>query len=190
MTAPAPPAAESRLSTSGEADGAAQPTAPRTRPEQAHAIVRKNMYWAVGLGFVPVPLLDLAAVTAVQVKMLKELSAVYEVSFAEDAAQKVVGSLVAGLGGLTVAGAIAGSLIKVIPVVGQVVGFIGRPALAGALTLAVGNLFTMHYESGGTLLDFDAAKMREHFRREFESAKEGAGNVQNPDRSRVDRPPP
>ena len=122
--------------------------------------------------------------------MLKDLSAVYEVSFAEDAAQKVVGSLVAGLGGLTIAGAIASSLVRVIPVVGQLVGFIGRPALAGALTLAVGNLFTMHYESGGTLLDFDAVKMREHFRREFEGAKEAAGNAYNSERSRVDRPPP
>lgn len=190
MTAPAPPAAESQPSKSGAADGAAQPAAPSTRAEQAHSIVRKNMYWALGLGFVPVPLLDLAAVTAVQVKMLKDLSELYGVSFAEDAAQKVVGSLVAGLGGLTIAGAIASSLFKVIPVIGQLVGLIGRPVLAGALTLAVGNLFTMHYESGGTLLDFDAAKMREHFRREFEGAKETAGSTYNSERSRVDRPPP
>lgn len=184
MTAPT----DAKSESADAGDGAAPP-APGSRAEQAHGIVRKNMYWALGLGFVPVPLLDLAAVTAVQVKMLKDLSDLYGVSFAEDRAKTAVASLVAGLGGLTVAGAVASSLVKVVPIFGQIVGFVGGPALAGALTLAVGNLFTMHYESGGTLLDMDPEKVREHFRKEFESAKETARSARNKSRH-GDRPPP
>lgn len=182
-------AADAKSEPPSGSAGAVPPGTPRSRQDEAHAIVRKNMYWALGMGLVPVPLLDLAAVTAVQVKMLKELSTLYGVSFAEDKAKTAVGALVAGLGGVTVAGLIASSLFKIIPVVGQVVGLLGRPALAGALTVAVGNVFTMHYESGGTLLDLDAEALREHFRREFESGKQTARKAQG-DRPSGDRPPP
>jgi hypothetical protein len=43
--------------------------------------------------------------------------------------------------------------------------------LAGALTHAVGELFIMHFEAGGTLLTFEVEKMRAHFRREYEQAR-------------------
>lgn len=175
---------------SDEADAAASPCAPIAQRDKAHGIVRRSMYWAMGLGLVPVPLLDLAAVTAVQLKMLKELSELYGVSFAEDKAKTAVASLVAGLGGVTLAGLIGSSLLKVVPVLGQLVGLLGRPALAGALTLAVGNIFTAHYESGGTLLDLDIEKMREHFRREFESSQEAARKAQKSQRGSEERLPP
>ena len=174
----------------GESDGSAPPKALSARQVKAHEIVRKNMYWALGVGLVPIPLLDLAAITAVQIKMLKELSGLYGVNFAEDKAKTAVASLVAGLGSVTLAGLIGGSLFKIIPVVGQLVDLLGRPVLAGALTLAVGNVFTVHYESGGTLLDLDVEKMREHFRREFESSQETARKAQKNDRSSGERPPP
>ena len=60
---------------------------------KAEAIIHRNVLWSLGAGLLPIPVLDVAAVTAVELKMLKELSAVYEVSFAEDAAQKVVAAV-------------------------------------------------------------------------------------------------
>ena len=143
----------------------------KQRQAQSHKIIRRNVYWALGAGLVPVPVADLLAMTGVQVKMLKELSDLYQVKFFEEKAKTTIGSLVAGLGSLSLAGAVAGSLFKVVPVLGQVVGFIGVPLMAGALTMAVGNVFAMHYESGGTLLDFDAVKMRKYFTKEYENAK-------------------
>lgn len=190
MTAAAAADAKPEPLKSDAADTVARPNAPTARQDKAHQLVRKSMYWALGLGFVPIPLLDLAAVTAVQIKMLKELSDLYEVSFAEDKAKTAVASLVAGLGSVTLAGLIGGSLFKVVPILGQLVDLLGRPALAGALTLAVGNVFTVHYESGGTLLDLDIDKMREHFRREFESGQETARKAQKSNRSSGERPPP
>lgn len=148
------------------------------RAGQAREVVRRNVYWALGVGLIPFPAIDFLAVTGVQVKMLKELSAVYEVKFFEDKAKTIVGSLITGLGSLSIGGMVARSLLKVVPVVGQIAGVVGGSLIGGALTLAIGNLFAMHYESGGTLLDFDIVKMRDHFRKEFETAKGSVKNMQ------------
>lgn len=146
-------------------------TASDSRQEQAQALVRRRAYWAAGMGLIPVPVIDVLGITGVQVKMLKEISDLYGVNFFEDKAKTVVGALISGLGAWVVTGAVANSLFKVIPVVGQAVGLLGGSAVGAALTLAVGNVFIQHYETGGTLLDFDAAKMREHFRKEFKKSK-------------------
>ena len=143
-----------------------------SRADEARAIVKRNVYWAVGAGLVPIPVADFFAVTAVQVKMLKELSDHYHLRFFDDKAKKIIGALVTGTGSVAVAGMLARSLLKVVPVVGQAVGFIGVPILSGALTQAIGNIFVMHFESGGTLLNFDVEKMRTHFQKELTSAKE------------------
>ena len=45
------------------------------------------------------------------------------------------------------------------------------PALSLAATQALGRVFAQHFETGGTLLDFDVETMRDYFRKEFEAAK-------------------
>jgi uncharacterized protein (DUF697 family) len=150
---------------------AASPPAADSRASQARGIVRQNFYWAVSLGLIPIPIVDFLALTGVQVKMLKQLSDLYEVPFFEDRAKTIIGSLIAGVGGLSLAGSIARGLFAFVPLVGQVVAVVGGSAVGGALTLAVGNLFAMHYESGGTLLNFDADKMRGYFQAELERSQ-------------------
>jgi uncharacterized protein (DUF697 family) len=136
------------------------------------------VYWALGLGLIPAPLVDVLALTGVQVKMLKELSELYGVKFFDDKARAIVGSLIAGLGGVGVAGLLARSLFKLVPGLGALIGAVGSSVFGGALTLATGSLFAMHYEAGGTLLTFDPAKMRDHFRREFESSQHAVKHMQ------------
>lgn len=152
--------------------------APRTREEQARDIVRRNVYWAMGLGLVPVPLVDLVALTAVQVKMLKALSDLYGVPFSDHRARTAVWSLVTGSGSVAITTTLAHTLFKVVPGLGVAVGFLGVPLLGGALTQAIGNLFVMHYESGGTLLSFDAEAMRQHFREELRTARRSVRRIE------------
>ena len=45
------------------------------------------------------------------------------------------------------------------------------PVINGATTYAVGKVFTQHFESGGTFLTFDAAKVREYFETQFKEGK-------------------
>jgi uncharacterized protein (DUF697 family) len=142
------------------------------RLDDAQRIVQRNVYWAMGGGVLPLPLVDIVAITAVQLKMLRELPGVYKVPFREGAAKKAVTSLLVGIGGVGVGAVIGASFAKFIPVVGQSLGIATVPAVSGALTHAVGHTFILHFESGGTLLDFNAKAMRKYFEEEFGKAKE------------------
>jgi len=151
--------------------------APLSRAEEAQEIVKRNVYWSVGAGLLPFPGVDFVAVTAVQLKMLKELSNHYHLRFFDDKAKKIIAALVTGAGSTAITGMLARSFLKVIPFVGQAVGLVGVSVLSGALTQAIGNIFVMHFESGGTLLNFDVEKMRSHFQKELVSAKESVKHV-------------
>jgi uncharacterized protein (DUF697 family) len=142
-----------------------------SRIEKAQAIIRRNVFWALGAGVVPVPVVDVMAVMAVQVKMLKEFSDLYGRTFSEGLAKKLVISLFSSAGIVGIGGLIAGSLVKVVPVLGSTLGVVTVPIIAGASAYATGNIFMMHLESGGTLLDFNPVAMRSHFKREFEKSK-------------------
>lgn len=148
----------------------AQPAAP-SRAQRGHDIVRRHVYMAVGLGLVPLPIVDVVTLSAVQLDMIAELSRFYGVPWTRERAQAIVSALTTGLGSVALTFAIAGSLVKLVPVLGGLVGAVGVPVLAAAFTQALGGVFLMHFEAGGTLLSFDARRMRGHFRAEFERAR-------------------
>jgi uncharacterized protein (DUF697 family) len=144
--------------------------AESTNFEKAEDIVRKNTYWAAGIGMIPIPIVDLAGVTIIQLKMLNELCGLYGVSFFEEKGKSLISALV---GGLTASGLAApvGSMVKMVPLIGSVLGAVTMPTLAGASTYAVGRVFIQHFECGGTILSFDPEKVRAHFEKEFEEGK-------------------
>ena len=133
--------------------------------------------WAFGAGILPVPMFDLVAITGVQLKMLEELSKLYDVEFREGMAKKAVASLLVGVGGVGL-GAIGASLVKFVPVVGFALGVASIPVISGALTHAVGRAFIMHFESGGTMLDFDPKTMRAYFEQQFREGKAAVAKMQ------------
>ncbi len=141
------------------------------RLARANTIVYRNVIWTLGAGLVPVPVFDLVAVTGLQLKMLRELASLYGVPFNEGLSKKSLMSLSAGIGGVGLGTAIASSVAKSIPIIGAALGTVSVSVVSAAYTLATGRVFTMHFESGGTLLDFDPRAMREHFKREFAKAK-------------------
>ena len=171
--------------TTSEATEAKPVLDPATRLARAESIIHRNTLWALGAGVVPFPVADLLAIVAVQVKMLKEMSDIYDVPFKEDLVKKLVASLLSGLGGVSVGAILGGSLIKLIPVFGSVVGVVAVPVVAGAFTHATGRVFVMHFESGGTFLDFDPGKVRDHFKSEFEAGKDRASQLHQAEKSRA-----
>ena len=148
------------------------------RQLEADAIVHRNVLWAFSAGILPVPMFDVVAITGVQLKLIKELSELYELEFREGLAKKAVTSLLVGIGGVGIGGAIGASLFKFVPVVGYALGVASVPVIAGALTHAVGKAFIMHFEAGGTLLDFDPKAMRNYFDAEFAKAKKSVANLE------------
>lgn len=142
------------------------------RDIQAKKIVEKHVMYAAGVGLVPIPYVDMAAVTAVNVKMLKQLSDHYGVEFREDRVKSIITSL---LGGVT-SGALAHSSVVrtallTIPLIGHTIAVLSLSIFASAATYAIGKVFLPHFASGGTLLDFDPDRVRTFFAEQYEKGK-------------------
>ncbi|MCP5003458.1 MAG: DUF697 domain-containing protein [Planctomycetes bacterium] len=146
-----------------------------TKENQANKIVRRNMYYSMGAGVVPMPIFDLVAISGLQMKMLYQFSKLYEVPFPKNIVKSTLASLMGGLGSLPIAAGIAASVTKFIPVIGPLMCLTALPATAGAITYATGKVFIMHFETGGTFLNFNAKEMKEHFGEMYkEGQKEAA----------------
>lgn len=139
--------------------------------EQALATVKRYMWWAGGAGLIPIPWVDLAAVGGVELKMLADVSKVYGVPFERNRGKAAIAALVGFV--LPHAGAygMIGSGIKAVPVLGALAGPPAMALFTAAYTWAVGNVFIQHFESGGTFLDFDPDKVKEHFHAHFEEGR-------------------
>ena len=129
----------------------------------AMQVVKRHSLYSAGAGLIPVPWLDLAAVTGIQLKMLNDLSKLYAVPFSEERGKSIVSALLGGYVPTKAGYGAAGSFIKGIPGVGGLLGIFVVPGFAAGSTWAVGKVFIQHFASGGTFLDFDPDKVREHF---------------------------
>lgn len=139
-------------------------------------IVHEYMGWAAGGGLIPVPLLDLAAISLVELKMVHSLARLYGVPFQRSAAKSIIGALIGG-GGTYVLAAPAASVVKFVPLVGAIAGALTEPALAAAATYALGKVFIQHFESGGTLLDFNIRTQRHQYEQHFAAAQQKGGQA-------------
>lgn len=143
--------------------------------EERDAKVKKliKRYAAVsgGLGFIPLPVLDVASISSAQYAMIRDIAEIYGYESTKERTRVIVSSILGGSLPTVLAAAGGGSLVKSIPVVGTIAGAVLVPALASAVTIALGRVFSQHFETGGTLLDIDADKLRAHFKAELEAAK-------------------
>jgi uncharacterized protein (DUF697 family) len=142
---------------------------------QGEAIIGRYVMWSVGSGFIPIPLMDIAAVTAVQIRMLSKEAALFGVPFSEARAKGMISALLGSVVPSTLAYGSIGSIVKAIPLVGFVAGAITLPAFYGASTYAVGKVFLQHFASGGNLLDFDPEKSKAYFQEKLEEGKQVVG---------------
>jgi uncharacterized protein (DUF697 family) len=126
-------------------------------------VVRTHMLAALAVGLVPVPVIDMAALTGIQLRMLSRLSKLYDVEFSDQLGKSILGALV-GSGGSTVAAtASTRFLLQLLPVAGWAAGILSTSVFAGASTFAVGKVFVQHFASGGTFLTLDPQKVREYY---------------------------
>ena len=150
----------------------------RSHASRAEAIIRRNVLWTLVAGVLPVPAVDLVAIKGIQIKMLKELADLYEVKFTRDVAKTLLGSLISSTWSVGMGTTLGYGLAKFVPVVGSALGIISTPLVAGTATYALGKVFLMHFETGGTFLNFDPNAMRSHFRSELEKAKKTVAKMQ------------
>jgi uncharacterized protein (DUF697 family) len=135
----------------------------------ADTIIRNHMLWSMGAGFIPVPIADFFAVSAVQLDMIRQLCKVYNIDFQQTQGKAVItamtGSSLARMGA---------RVVKLIPGVGSVLGGVTLAVLSGASTYALGEVFKKHFETGGTFLDFDVERLKKFYNEKFEKGKQVA----------------
>lgn len=144
---------------------------------KAEKTVRNYMWFSMGAGLIPIPFLDLAAISGLQVKMIADLCKRYETPFKEQTGKSIIAALLGFIVPNALSWNITGSLLKAIPIIGPIAGILTMPVFTGASTYAIGSIFIRHLESGGTLLNLDPQKMRNYFMEEFEKGKKLAENI-------------
>jgi len=136
----------------------------------ANNIIKNHIIASITLGLIPIPLIDLSALSATQMNMLRSLSNHYDIPFNESETKALITSLVSGsLPVLSVVG--LSSFAKLIPGVGTLAGSASLSVIAGAVTYAVGQVFTAHFEAGGTLEDFNPKQTQTFFKQKFKEGK-------------------
>ena len=146
---------------------------PLENHELSTKLVNKYVPFCAAAALIPLPGVDIVAVTGIHVKMIADIAKIYDVPFRDDAAKNIISSFVAAaipssMGfGLT---QVAASALKIVPGVGTVLGMSAGAAFAAAFTFALGRVFIQHFESGGNLVTLDPIAAREYFKTEFESA--------------------
>lgn len=139
---------------------------------QAMKTVKNYMWWSMGAGLIPVPFADLAAVTGVQLKMLSDISKIYEKEFSENKGKTIIAALLGSVIPNSLSKGSVGSLLKMVPVVGALLGGLSMSLFSGASGYALGKVFIQHYESGGTLLTFDPEKVRDYYKEYFKEGQD------------------
>jgi uncharacterized protein (DUF697 family) len=125
------------------------------RRSQANVIVERHTAYAAVGGIIPVPIANVASITAVIVRMVKLLSDLYGIPFERDRARAIVvglmgGAMPTGLGAVTTS-----TLFYVIPGSG-LIGLAVSSIAAVACTRSIGRIFVEHFESGSSLDDLPA----------------------------------
>lgn len=125
------------------------------RRSQALKIVERHAVYAAVGGIIPVPIANVAGVTAVIVRMVKVLSDLYGIPFERDRARAIVvgfmgGAMPTGLGAVTTS-----TLGYIVPGSG-LLGLAVSSVTAVACTRSIGRIFVEHFESGAGLDDLPA----------------------------------
>ncbi len=145
----------------------------QAKSKHANSIIKNHMIWAMGAGFIPVPIADFFAVTAINLDMIRQLSKVYEINFKETEGKAVITALTG-----TSLARLGARAVKFIPGIGSVLGGVTLAVLSGASTYALGEVFKKHFETGGTFLDFDPARLKKYYDEKFEKGKKMAREME------------
>lgn len=144
-----------------------------SKSKHADTVIRNHVIWAMGTGFIPVPIADVFAATAVQMDMIRQLCRVYDLEFSETQGKAIVTSLTSSI----LARAGARSVVKLIPGLGTIIGGVTISVFNGASTYALGEVFKKHFDMGGTILDFDTERLKKVFKEKFEKGKKVAEDL-------------
>jgi uncharacterized protein (DUF697 family) len=151
---------DASMSSDSEAMASASTDVPEQRDQVASKLVDRFAIWSGVAGLVPLPVVDVLAVGGLQLQMLRRLSQIYGVEFSENRGKALIAAL-AGCMIPATSGMGAASALKAVPVLNLIAAGFVMPVLSAGATYAIGKAFVQHFESGGTLLDFNPPDYRD-----------------------------
>ena len=140
--------------------GQATAETPEPRHETAAKLVDRFAVWSGVAGLIPLPFVDVLAVGGLQLQMLRRVSQLYDVQFSENRGKALIASIAGTMIPVT-SGMGAASALKGVPLLGMLASAFVMPVLSAGATYAIGKAFVQHFESGGTLLDFNPPDYKE-----------------------------
>lgn len=141
--------------------------------KHADTVIRNHVIWSLGASFIPLPIADVVAVSALQMDMIRQLCRVYDKDFSESQGKAIITSLSSA----ALARAGARGLIKLIPGIGTLIGGVTGSVFNGASTYALGEVFKKHFTDGGTILDLDTERLKKYYKEKFEKGKKFAEDL-------------
>lgn len=155
----AAPTSESSTSNNPEIEDS------ETTESRLDDIVKRHARYTALVGFAPMPIIDLAAIGAIQHRMIGKLAEEFPQIDTKTGTTQIVASLIGGITSVEL-GIITKAVFKNIPVIGTLVGGVSTSVYAYYSTLAIGEIFIEHFLSGGDLsvdmITYD--KMKERYR--------------------------
>ncbi|MEZ4989085.1 MAG: DUF697 domain-containing protein [Saprospiraceae bacterium] len=139
--------------------------------ETADDIIYNHLWFSAVPGFLPVPILDIVAISAVQLDLVKQLCIFYKQDYDIQRGKAIVMALT-GSAIARVSGYSARAVLKSIPVVGWVLGGAAMSLFAMSSTYAIGQVFKEHLDAGGTLHNLNPEAFRQFYMQQLEKGKE------------------
>lgn len=139
--------------------------------ETADDIIYNHLWFSAVPGFLPVPILDIVAISAVQLDLVKKLCKYYGEDYDEQRGKAIVMSLT-GSAIARVSGYSARAVLKTIPVVGWALGGGAMALFAVSSTYAIGQVFKEHLDAGGTLHTLNPEAFQQFYMQQLEKGKE------------------
>ena len=130
---------------------------------RAHGLIQRYALLSGGSAALPLVVVDMLLVAGLQIRLIQLLARLYDVPFERERGRAALTGLLLGVEVRVV----SLQLAWLVPGAGYLLVAGPRAVLLATLTYAVGRVFLQHFETGGTLLDFDPKAMRAHFQREL-----------------------
>lgn len=133
----------------------------QNKNEQADGIIRRYALFGTATGLIPVFGLDVAALTAIQVKMIKELANVYEYDIEDQMIRMSITTGVTSLAGRLVT-AVATTITKAFSPLKFIIGGATQAALSGFMTAETGKIYQARMANGQNPADISVSEIVNH----------------------------
>jgi len=140
-------------------------------------IVSDHVVFSMIAGAIPIPVLDILAISAIQIDMLRKIAKKYELDFDDESGKSIVSSIIGSTIGTSI-GRAGASAIKVIPGIGTILGVGSQVTLAGITTFAIGHIFNIHFKNQKPIDMFNLDEVKETFEELLKKGKEFVENIQ------------